>query len=109
MPERLGYVWEKLTGAVHGMAWSSRPIQHRIANAFIGNLVRLEVEDFPEDLQESFASINAKMTSVEAKGDEGSFMASALAMSDEEAEAVARTIVELADAVSARYTDFPNP
>ena len=108
MSENLGYVWEKLMAAVHGMASSGSSIQQRIANAFTGSLVRLEVEDFPEDLRPKFAEIHSAMTRVESE-DDGAFQASASAMTTEEAESIARTIVDLYDQVCARYTVFRSP
>jgi hypothetical protein len=99
-----GYAWEKLYNAVLGMAASPASLQQRIAAAYSGSLMRITAyDDLPADLESLFGDIMKALSTTEPKGDEGSIMASALALTDREAEDIARKIVGLYDQVSARH------
>ncbi|MBK8209323.1 MAG: hypothetical protein IPK78_04515 [Rhodospirillales bacterium] len=90
----LRYTREKLTSAVCGMAQSAASLQQRTFNAYGYSLIRLTPEDFPHELKLIFAEIVEAMSA----GEPG-----VMAMSDAEAEAIARKIVHLYDEVNARY------
>lgn len=90
------YVREKLFTAVHTLATSALPLQQRLEGAMVGSLIRLNEDDFADaEARERFAQITAALTARDAQGDEGSIRASTAAMSDDDAEQVARQILEL--------------
>lgn len=92
----IGYGWEKAMVAVHGMAASPESIQDRIASAYVGSLIRINPEHhLPPDLRPVFAEIRTALTSTPALGNEGSVIASAQAMTRDEATDIARKIVHL--------------
>lgn len=45
------YTWEKLLTTVDSLATGKGSIQERLDNAWVIALMRLEVDDFPEELQ----------------------------------------------------------
>ncbi len=103
----LGYAWEKMYTAVLGMAASPATLRERIADAYTGSIIRLVYpgsgDDLPDDLKPMLAEIKAAMETTQPTGSEGTATASALAMTDAQAEDVAHKITHLFDAVQARY------
>lgn len=89
------YVREKLYVAMCALAVSTSSLQHRLADAGVSALVRLEAEDFvrPDD-RVLFERIMSALTSREG-GSEGRIAASTEAMDDEAAMSVARDLAEL--------------
>ncbi|QRE78246.1 hypothetical protein [Methylobacterium aquaticum] len=99
----MDYAWEKLHTAVLGIARSDDSLQVRLAYAYIGGLINIRPEEtLPENLRPNMAEIHAAFRTHEAKGDEGGAMASALAMSDEDARATIEKIVILYDEIAQR-------
>ena len=97
------YAWEKLHTAVLGMARSEDSLQVRLAYAYIGGLINIRPEEtLSEDLHPNMAEIHAAFRTHEPKGDEGGAMASARAMSDEDARALIEKIVMIYDEVAQR-------
>src|SRR5689334_3851494 len=94
-----GYGFQKFLSAVYGMAQSPLNLQARLRDAFAGSLVHLkEDEDLPPDLRQDFRTITEKLTAREEEiPGEGSIAASARALSDREAEELARKIVHIYD------------
>lgn len=88
------------------MAESSASLQRRLANAYRFALIHLKPEDLAAESRWSFKSICRKLTRESAAGDEGDAMASALVLSDEEAEDVARKIVQIYDLLCAQRIDL---
>ena len=103
----LGYAWEKMLTAVLGMAASPAALRERIADAYTGSIIRLVYpgagDDLPDDLKPMLAEIKAAMETTQPVGNEGTAVASALAMTDAQAEDVARQITRLFDEVQSRY------
>ena len=103
----LGYAWEKMYTAVLGMAESPAALRERIADAYTGSIIRLVYpgtgDDLPDDLKPMLAEIKAAMETTQPTGNEGTAVASALAMTDAQAEDVARQITRLFDEVQSRY------
>jgi hypothetical protein len=90
------YAYEKFMVAVDGMATSTKDLQSRLGDAFVGSLIRLQPEDFGDhEDKEAFESIVRELTKIKAEGSEGNVAATVRRMSDEEAVAVARKIVNL--------------
>ena len=104
----LGYMWEKFMAAVLGMAESPGSIQHRIADAYSSQLMRLEPDRFvgEPNWRWRFEDISRELTSGTPVGDEGTIQASVASMSDEEATKIAREIVSLYDEISAHYREL---
>jgi hypothetical protein len=96
----LDYVWEKFYAAVLILAGSQGTVQERLADAFTGQLIRLETNDLPEELRGDFEQLERRLTSAEPTGGEGSVDASVQSLSDEEAAHLAEQIVEMYDAVT---------
>jgi hypothetical protein len=89
------YVKYKLHEAVEDLGASARPIQRRLYNA--GSvLLTSKADDFddPKD-GESFVAVVKALTARAAVGDEGTLEATTLAMTDEEAEEIAKEIFRL--------------
>lgn len=103
----IGYAWEKMFKAVIGMAVSPATLQERIAAAYTGNIIHLTYpgvsDDVPEDLKPMLAEIKAAMETTQPVGNEGTAVASALAMTKAQAEIVACQITRFFDEVQSRY------
>ena len=91
----LNYAGEKFSLAVHHAAISSKSIQGRLADAFIYNLSLVGDEDLTSELRPRFAALKAKLETTSAKAGEGTWLASALDMSDEEASSCMKELVNL--------------
>jgi hypothetical protein len=96
------YVWEKFHLAVNGLASSQRPLQERIADAYVYHLIHLRRHELPAEIRDDFAELNRVLTSEQAKGDEGNVAASAAVLGEVEAHRVIDSIVSMYDRV-ARY------
>ena len=101
------YAWEKMFKAVIGMAVSPATLQERVADAYTGNIIHLTYpgtgDDLPDDLKPMLAEIKAAMETTQLTGTEGTAVASALAMTDAQAEDVACKITRLFDEVQSRH------
>ena len=98
-----GYPNEKFSNAVDSMAVSSQPIQRRIADAFVFNLIMLKPEELPEEIRTKFIEVKKQLTSVQPVGDEGSIYATTQQMDTDTAVDIARAIVSMADVVACDY------
>jgi len=73
----LSYGWEKLHLAVHSLSGQGEQAQ-RLVNAVVNNLIHITPEnDLPEEICNEFHEFMDEITSVEAKGDEGTVQATA--------------------------------
>jgi predicted RNase H-like HicB family nuclease len=99
----LDYAWEKLHAAVLTLVEGSGSVQKRVADAYIGQLIRLEPSDLPGSMQADFAALEERLTQAEATGDEGRVARTTAAMNDFEAKQIAAKIVSLYDEVARRY------
>ena len=89
----LNYGWEKLFVAVDGMARSRGSLQERLRDAYVSSLIRLGPGSVPADEEDRLAEIAERLTSVPAKGDEGTVAATTAVMSDEDARQLIEKIV----------------
>jgi hypothetical protein len=75
----LSYGWEKLHLAVHSLSLSLSGASHqkeRLVNAVVYNLIHITPEnDLPPEQRDEFRQFIEKITSVEAKGNEGTVQA----------------------------------
>jgi hypothetical protein len=101
----LGYVHEKFVLAVDSMATSPASIQHRVADAYIFHLIHLNVDELPEEIRMDFKMMKQQLTSAKPVGDEGSVMASANEMSEDDSVAIAQKIVYMHDIVSSHLEE----
>jgi hypothetical protein len=96
----LGYAIEKFGVAVNGMAVGLPRLQDRLAHAY-GDSIMHGISDarhfdyLPPDMMERLTALEARMTSGTPTYGEGSIRATTDAMSDEEAQEIAQTIVDL--------------
>lgn len=89
------YVVEKLVAAVEALAVSSAPIQERVRNAWMVALVHLRPDDFEDPTERAlFKRISDAVTA------EGGVAASMDSMSDGQALATGRDLVELLGKIS---------
>jgi hypothetical protein len=85
------------------MAVSPASLQHRVAEAYTGSLIHTTPDrHLPDDLRPLFAEIAAALNTTAPQADEGTAVASALVMSEDQAEDVARKITRLYDHVQWR-------
>lgn len=82
------------------------PLQRRLADAYRSALIRLDPGDLPEECRWSFKLIRRKLIREKAAGGEADVIASALALSDEEAEKIARATVQIYDRLCALRLEF---
>ena len=81
------YLLRKFTGALTELATSPDPIQKRLADAYLHNLLNIEEEKLPEKIREEFQDIHTCLSYKNRKNDEptGSVVATTREMSTEEA------------------------
>jgi ribosomal protein L12E/L44/L45/RPP1/RPP2 len=98
----LSYGWQKFHAAIHSLT-GSEPLSQRIINAYAYSLVHLKDEDVPSEMLKKFNQFKKNITSVEAKGDEGTIAATVNSLSDEQLQKVAEQIVSMHDTVTRAY------
>jgi hypothetical protein len=91
----MDYVREKLYVAVHGLATSAEPLALRLEGAFVGALIRLQTDDFPERLRGDFDELRKLATKAGPSGTEGSFAHTMRTLSMAELEDLAERIWRL--------------
>lgn len=90
------FVVSRLRDAVEHLASSPDSLQDRVAYAYRGILIRLMPSDLPEGMRETFEEIEQTLSAVEPdRADLTAAEASARALSDKEARALARSIFDL--------------
>ena len=87
------YVWEKMRNAVTTLAEHDGPIRERLATA-AEVIHTLELDEFPPDTRSRMAEIERLLSAVEDP-EVGSLVASAQALTDDQARQVARWLVEV--------------
>jgi hypothetical protein len=96
----LDYVWEKLYAAVSILATGDSTIQDRLGSAYGDSLIRLTVDDLPEEIRGNFIELEKALTRENDKGDEGLIAATMTIMSPTEAASHAETIISMFDKVA---------
>jgi hypothetical protein len=86
--------WESFHRAAHELA-SAAPIKQRLTIAFSKHLEELVVEDLPAEMRSVFMEISSQLTSVRPLRGESAVWATVRKMSNDEAECVARRIVQM--------------
>jgi hypothetical protein len=93
--ERALYALEELADAADALETGAGSIHERLFEAFT-DPVRIGPEDVPDgELRPAFAELTAALTSEEPKGAEGRLVATLMVMDDEQAQDIARAIVDL--------------
>ena len=93
------YALEKLADAAAVVENGGASVRARLFRAF-HHLHRVRPEDMPDgDLRRAFVDIMVALTTQEAQGSEGRLVATLKVMDDEDAENIARGIVDLCDAL----------
>ena len=77
------------------MARSQDSLQERLRRAYTYNLIHLRPENVPADEEGTLAEIKRRLTSVPAKGGEGTIAATTAVMSEDDARALIEKIVGL--------------
>jgi macrodomain Ter protein organizer (MatP/YcbG family) len=90
----MSVAWESFHRAVHELA-SSEPIKQRVTNAFSKHLQHMSVENLPAEIHSAYLELSSQLTRVKPLRGETAVWATVRKMSNEEAEAVARRIVQL--------------
>jgi hypothetical protein len=89
------YALEKLADAADALETGAGSVHERLFEAFT-SLVRIGPEDIPDDrLRRAFAELMGALTSEEAKGTEGRLVATLMIVDDEQAQDIARAIIDL--------------
>jgi hypothetical protein len=89
------YALEKLADAADALEIGAGSVHERLFEAFT-YLMRIGPEDMPDgDLRLAFAELMGALTAEEAKGTEGRLIATLKVMDDEDAQEIARAIVDL--------------
>jgi uncharacterized alpha-E superfamily protein len=91
------YLQKIFLTAVYSMATSPKPIQGRIADAYVYHLIGLKPDEFPEEIRYQFTELKNTLSTVEPNGDEGSIATTTSQMSEDKAVATAQEIVNMAD------------
>ena len=86
--------WESLHLAVRELAAASC-IKQRLTSAFSNHLSHLEAADLPPDARPRFRDLQTRLTAVPPMRGESAICATVRKMSNEEAAACARSIVDL--------------
>ena len=92
---------EKFSRAVHALAAGEGDIQQRVASAAYHITTPFVRDDLPDDLQQEFRELEEELTRV-PDAEIGSVRATARALSDEDAKALASTIVSMNEEVCRR-------
>ena len=89
------YASEKFSSAVRGMAVSPKSIQHRLADAYVYNLIHVEDDKVPEEIQADFRKLKERLRDVAPLAGEGGIQPMSSNMSDDEARTLASQIVDM--------------
>ena len=98
----LDYAWEKLYAAVLTLAEGSSPVQQRLADAYVSQLMRLTAADLPADMQDDFKLLSHELTKIAAVSGEGTAAASADRLGEQTARDLVERVVGLYEAVCRR-------
>ena len=88
------YGWGYFFSAVNTLV-GPRSIQDRLADAWIFQLVHVNVEILPEGIREKFTKLDKRMSAEPMEGGEGEYKATAKTLSDEDARQIAQEIVSM--------------
>jgi len=100
---RAEYALEKLRLAIEGMAVSPRPLQLRLESAHL-TFHPIREDDFPSDgMKAIYRDLMDRLTAVKDPS-RGYVPATVAQLSDDEAEEIARMIVNLCDALEAHLS-----
>lgn len=99
------YGLQKFGEAVDELALAKGIINDRLVTAFVSLIPIRADEDLPANLGERYKALKARVTAVEATGNEGRLKATISRMDDEEAQQCAREIVAINDELQARVKD----
>lgn len=98
----LSYGWQKFHAAIHVLT-GSQPIRTRVTNAIASSLYGLKDEDLPKEMVTGFRTFINAMTSVPAKGEEGTIAATVDSLSELDLEEVISKIISMHDTVCRAY------
>ena len=90
----MSVAWESFHRATHELA-SSASIKQRLTAAFSNHLKDLEPESLPPELRPRFQELHGRLNRVTPLRGESAVWATVRKMSNDEAETIARRIVEL--------------
>ena len=91
--------WDRFREAVLVLAGSG-PVKQRLGDAFQRHLATLRPEDLPREARERFTALEASLRMCRRTGSLDGVSASVLKLSEHEAAALSRAIVEIFVAVS---------
>jgi len=100
----LSYGWEKLHLAIHSLCGQGS-LCERLVNAVAYHLIHVTPEnDLPEDIRGEFQEFMEEITSVEAKGDEGTIQATINTLDEIALKRAVEKIISFYDTVC-RYSE----
>ncbi len=82
--------YEKFSAAIHSMATSPAPLQRRLHDAYVDNLMHVKAEDVPESVRHQFSSLANELRD-------------ALWLNTAEAVEKASLVLSIADVVQSEY------
>jgi hypothetical protein len=100
--------WEQLEGAVLSLARSGA-IKDRLSDAYRNHLVHLDVAELPDPCRIAFCACRDLLTRERPLRGEDAVRATVRKMSNEEAEAIAQSVVHMFGALARAAQDEPAP
>lgn len=101
----MSYAWEKFHMAIHSLVRPGSQ-RERLVNAYVYNIIHVEPEQVPAEIQDELREFEENITGVEAKGDEGSVQATVNAMDEAEVDRMIRRIISMYDTITRHEEPF---
>lgn len=101
----MSYAWEKFHKAIHSLAGPGTQ-RERLLNAYVYNIIHVEPEKVPAEIQDELRQFERDITRVEAKGSEGSVQATVNAMDDTEVNRMIKRIISMYDTITRHEKPF---
>jgi hypothetical protein len=95
----MSYAWEKFHLAIDCLAGAGSQ-RERLVGAYVSNLIRLNAEDLPIEIQDEFRKLQRDITRQDATGSEGTVQATVNTMDDGEVASMVKNILSMHDTVT---------
>lgn len=95
----MDYAWEKFHGAVLTLAGQGDQ-RDRLANAYLFDLMHVDVKTLPESIQHDFEMLQETLTSGTPEADEGTVVASVKSMDEFQMHQLVEKVVSMYDTIA---------